>query len=216
MPTPGSHAHDVKRQRLRKELESQGFSDEEAEERARRELADDAGGPSPAATSDRAQGPYGERTGGGDPGAVIELRSPGFSGNTMIPSRHTRSGDNTSPALEWSDLPDGTAELVLRVEDRDAPDGPFTHWLVTGIDPATNGVDEGSEPPGTVWPNSFGERRYDGPEPPIGDDPHRYFFEVVALDEPLALEPGAPEDELRKAVEGRKLAAGTLIGSFAR
>ena len=67
-----------------------------------------------------------------------------------------------------------------------------------------------------MWPNSFGERRYDGPEPPIGDDAHRYFFQLFALDAPLDLSEDATMSDVRDAIGDHRVAAGTLIGLFAR
>jgi phosphatidylethanolamine-binding protein (PEBP) family uncharacterized protein len=67
-----------------------------------------------------------------------------------------------------------------------------------------------------VWPNDFGDARYDGPQPPIGDEPHRYVFRLYALDRPLALAPGTPSHTVREAVEDRHLDVGTLVGLFGR
>ena len=219
MPTPGSHAYDRERQRLRRHLEGEGAFDEDAEKQAARTMASRSR-PNVAARSDRARGPLGERPsarGGGDPGAVLQLRSPAFSDNAMIPPKLTQAGENLSPALEWSPAPPGTAEIALLCEDRDAPGGVVTHWLVTGIDPGVTSIAEGESPSGAVvWPNSFGNRGYDGPMPPIGDDPHRYFFRLFALEEPTALPPHATIDEVHEVLEDRHVATGTLIGLFAR
>lgn len=217
MPTPGSHAHDMKRTRIRRELEHQGVADPDAEERANREAAKEVGGPSPATASDRARGPQGERGRGGGPGAVIDLRSPAFSDNTTIPPRHTQAGENRPPPLEWSTGPEETAEFVLLCEDRDAPDGTATHWLVTGIEPRTTSIDGTSLPADArVWPNSFGGERYDGPLPPIGDEPHRYFFQVFALKRRLDVEPDRGVDALHREIDKHRVATGTLIGLYAR
>jgi hypothetical protein len=216
MPTPGSHAHDLERSRRRRALENQGVPYERAEEQVRRMEDDHSAARSPAAASDRAAGPYGEG-GGGDPGAVMELRSPAFSDNAMMPPRLTKTGQDLSPALEWSPPPEGTVELALLCEDRDAPGGNFTHWLVTGIEPAVTSLEEGTEPLGAVvWPNSFGERRYGGPLPPPGDDAHRYFFRVFALEAPLRVEPNASTDDVGRALDDQRIAAGTLVGLFVR
>jgi phosphatidylethanolamine-binding protein (PEBP) family uncharacterized protein len=46
-------------------------------------------------------------------------------------------GDNQSPPLSWTAPPPGTAELLLVIEDVDAPTGaPFVHcvaWAVNGV-----------------------------------------------------------------------------------
>jgi Raf kinase inhibitor-like YbhB/YbcL family protein len=216
MPTPGSHSYAVQRTRLRGKLDDEGVNDAKADEAANAILQKGNDAVSPAARTDRAAGPYGERGGGGDPGAVVELRSPAFNDHTLIPGRFSLDGDNLSPPLEWSEVPDGTVELALLCEDPDSAGGPFLHWLVTGIDPSVRSIAEGEEVPGTSWPNDFGRRGYGGPRPPVGDDPHRYFFRVYALGSPLDLQPGVDLDTVRAALEGKRLAAGTLVGLFAR
>src|SRR5919197_1211269 len=125
--------------------------------------------------------------------AGIQLRSPAFADHDLIPSRHSRDGANVSPGLEWSGVPDGTAELVLLCEDPDAPSGTFLHWLVTGIDPASAGAAEGQGPPGgKKWIKGLGETGGGGPQPPVGDNPHRYFFRLYALPQPVRL-PAEPD-----------------------
>jgi Raf kinase inhibitor-like YbhB/YbcL family protein len=216
MPTPGSHSYDVQRSRLRTRLENEGVPDQSADDRAASALKRDVRGPNPAAVTDRAAGPLGEQGGGGDPGAVIDLRSPAFSDLTLLPRRCGRDADNVSPAMEWGAVPEDTAELVLMCEDRDTP-ANFIHWLVTGIDPGISAVGEGEKLSGsTSWPNGFGEPGYGGPQPPVGDEPHRYFFRLFALRRRLAMPPGVSSDDVRQAVEEDHLAAGTLVGLFAR
>lgn len=216
MPTPGSHDYDVQRSRLRNRLHDEGLSEQEADARAADILRREVTAQNPAARSDRAAGPYGESGGSGHPGTAIQLRSPAFNDHTMLPNRCARDDANVSPGLEWSAPPAGTVELVLLRENRDTPERVI-HWLVTGIDPGTDGIDEGGKiPEATVWPNGFGEVRYDGPQPPIGDEPHGYVFRLYALDRPLAFPPGTPSGDVRDAVESRHLDVGTLVGLFAR
>jgi phosphatidylethanolamine-binding protein (PEBP) family uncharacterized protein len=64
--------------------------------------------------------------------------------------------------------------------------------------------------------NDFGEEGYSGPRPPVGDGPHRYVFRVVAASGSLGLVAGASADDLRRALEGKELASGTLIGTYQR
>jgi Raf kinase inhibitor-like YbhB/YbcL family protein len=105
--------------------------------------------------------------------------------------------------------------LVLLCKDPDAPTGPFLHWLVTGIDPASGGVLEGQAPPGgRVWPNDFGEKGWGGPQSPAGDDAHRYFFRLYALPGPVGL-PGEPTAaQVHRAVDDAALACGTTVGLY--
>ncbi len=147
----------------------------------------------------------------------LVLRSTAFNDHDVMPGRLSRQGGNTSPPLQWSGVPDGTAELVLLCEDPDAGGEPFLHWLVTGIDPATGEVVEGQAPAhGREWANGFGTAGWGGPQPPIGDEPHRYFFHLYAVREPLALPEHPDVDDVRRAAAKVELASGTLIGTFAR
>ena len=148
--------------------------------------------------------------------AGIELRSSSFSDHDTIPRRHAREAENTSPPLVWSGVPDDAVELALVCEDPDAPTGTFIHWLVTGIDPQTPGVDEGAVPAGgQQHPNGFGEPGWGGPQPPIGDPVHRYFFRVFALGEPVGSVDG-DANAVRAAIEDRQIASGTVVGVYQR
>ncbi|AXK35648.1 YbhB/YbcL family Raf kinase inhibitor-like protein [Streptomyces armeniacus] len=149
--------------------------------------------------------------------AGIDLKSSAFSDHAPVPRRYSWEGDNASPPLTWSGVPDGTAELVLLCEDPDAPSGTFVHWAVRGIDPRTDGVDAGEPPPGsTELVNGFGQRGWGGPLPPPGDEAHRYFFRLYALSGPSALPDAPSADDVHQAVEERQLASGTLVGLYQR
>ncbi|MFI7608259.1 YbhB/YbcL family Raf kinase inhibitor-like protein [Micromonospora sp. NPDC049366] len=149
--------------------------------------------------------------------AGIMLRSVAFNDHDMLPDRFSRDGGNISPPLEWGEVPDEASELLLMVEDPDAGREAFLHWLVSGIQPEAGGIGEGAAPDGArEWPNSFGERGWGGPQPPRGDDPHRYFFRLYALDRPLEL-PDAPQAaDVRRAVKGHEFASGNMVARYAR
>lgn len=148
---------------------------------------------------------------------TIELRSPAFNDHAPIPARFARDGDNVNPPLEWSGVPDGAVELALLCEDPDAPGGTFVHWVVTGLDPSLTGLAEGERPAGAVeGANDYGGTGYGGPQPPVGDPAHRYFFRLYALSEALDISPGATADDVRRAMEGKELAQGVLIGTYQR
>lgn len=145
------------------------------------------------------------------------MRSPAFHEHTLIPERYSYESTNISPPLEWFGIPDGTQEIVLLCEDPDAPTGTFTHWVITGIAPGTTGFDTGAPPAGSVLGrNDFGEIGWGGPRPPVGDEPHRYFFWLYAIDHPLEIPGGAEPGDVRDAISGQSTATGTLVGLFGR
>lgn len=147
----------------------------------------------------------------------VMLRSPAFNDHDLMPQRLSMPGGNTSPPLEWAGVPDGAEELVLLCEDPDAGREPFLHWLVTGIEARSGGVAEGEVPPGgREWPNGFGAIGWGGPRPPVGDDPHRYFFHLYAVPGPLELPARPRASDVRRAATARELGSGTIVGMFAR
>ncbi|MBD0421833.1 YbhB/YbcL family Raf kinase inhibitor-like protein [Streptomyces sp. TRM S81-3] len=149
--------------------------------------------------------------------AGIDLSSSAFSDHTLIARRYAYEGENVSPPLTWSGVPDDAAELVLLCEDPDAPSGTFVHWIVVGIDARSDGVAAGQSPPGgTELVNGYGEQGWGGPHPPPGDEAHRYFFRLYALAQ-LCVLPDAPTaDQVHQAVDDHQLASGTLVGLYQR
>lgn len=217
MPQFDSHAPDVKRSHLRADRERRGVPHVQADQAATARSQPDT---PPEPELERAPTSLSKGSRSLDdqlPPNIIELRSAAFTDHTLIPDRFAHNGPNASPPLQWSPPPEGTQELVLVCEDKDAPSGNFVHWVATGIAPEVDEIPEGALPDGvTQGRNSWGGTGWDGPAPPIGDDPHRYIFRLYAVDEPLGLGPDATAEQVHKAVRGHKLASGTLVGLFAR
>ncbi len=144
----------------------------------------------------------------------MQIESPAFAHEQVIPKRYTCDGDDLSPPLQFKDLPTGTKSLALIVDDPDAPVGTFDHWLVWNISPDALSLKEGAKMvhQGT---NGFGSRKYKGPCPPKGS-PHRYFFKLYALDSLINLPEGSSKDDLEKAMEGHVLGKTHLIGLYKR
>lgn len=145
------------------------------------------------------------------------LRSAAFeNGEGLDPSFTADEEDAVAPPLEWTNPPAGTVELVLIVEDPDAPTPePFCHWLVWGLAPQKGQLLEGEAPP-RVGKNSFGNSEWLLPDPPTGHGAHDYVFQLFALDKPISLMPGASRGDLMGEIEGHVLAAAVLTGTYAR
>jgi len=113
------------------------------------------------------------------------LSSAAFTPGGTLPTAYTCDGAGTAPPLTWSDVPKGTAELVLALSDPDA--GGYVHWMVAGIPPTSVGLTPEKLPPGAVvLANGKGTHAYDPPCPPRGQS-HSYEFTLYALTEPSGL-----------------------------
>ena len=152
----------------------------------------------------------------------LTLSSPAFADGDRIPERYTRMGENFSPPLRWSGVPEGTRSLVLIVDDPDAPGGTFGHWAVYNLSPATRRLEEAQSGEGgpdalRQAKNSFGHTYYDGPEPPRGHGLHHYRFRLAALDTPsLSLPVDIGALALWDAAAARALATAELVGTCER
>jgi Raf kinase inhibitor-like YbhB/YbcL family protein len=145
----------------------------------------------------------------------MELASSAFADGQSIPRRHSCEGENLSPPLSWTGVPDGASSLALILDDPDAPGGTFTHWLAWRLEPAAGGLGEGEAAP-VEGRNDFGATGYRGPCPPPGHGAHRYFFRLHALEDALELEPGAGRAELEQALARRSVAVAELMGTYER
>ena len=66
---------------------------------------------------------------------AFSLESSVFDNAQAIPSRYSCEGEDVSPPLRWTNVPEGTRSLALVVDDPDAPGGVFTRWTARGLDP---------------------------------------------------------------------------------
>ncbi|MGK7392631.1 MAG: YbhB/YbcL family Raf kinase inhibitor-like protein [Candidatus Cyclobacteriaceae bacterium M2_1C_046] len=143
----------------------------------------------------------------------LALSSPKFENGGSIPKKYTCDGENVNPPIKVENLPEDTETLALIIEDPDAPNGTFDHWIVWNINPYLDQINE-HVTPGVEGKNSFGKHHYKGPCPPDGE--HRYFFRIYALNKSLKLQPDAGKIELLDAMEGNVLASGELMGRYKR
>jgi Raf kinase inhibitor-like YbhB/YbcL family protein len=156
---------------------------------------------------------------------ALTLSSPDFAHEGTIPTVHASAragGKDLSPALTWSPAPQDTAQLLLVIEDPDAPTPtPFIHCVAL-LDPSATGLahgalDASNSSAGVRLLRSGRGCGYLGPEPPKSHGPHRYVFQLFAL----AAEPGGavldsakPREVLAAAWD--VLARGRLDGFYQR
>jgi len=151
--------------------------------------------------------------------ASITLQSPSgrpsSSGPLALPAEYTCDGKNTSPALSWQGVPEGTAELVLFAMNTQPVAGKlFFDWAVAGISPDLEEIEAGKLPKGAVvGRNSFGKTDYE--ICPEGSS-ESYVFLLFALPKKLSPGQGFEPLALRKSVSEISSNAGLTALSYAR
>jgi len=153
---------------------------------------------------------------------ALILTSPDFVHLGEIPKKFTCDGDDSSPALSWSGVPQHTKSLLLIVDDPDAPDPAkpkmtWVHWLlynipaiVTELPHAVSALPAGTQQGKNDWKRTG----YGGPCPPIGQ--HRYFHKLYALDIELPDLHSPNKTTLEAAMAGHIIGQAELIGTYQR
>ncbi|WP_269715095.1 YbhB/YbcL family Raf kinase inhibitor-like protein [Caulobacter sp. NIBR2454] len=149
---------------------------------------------------------------------TLKVSSGDFQDGARLLAPFTADGEGKSPSLTWSGAPDGTADVVLMVEDPDAPTpDPLVHAIAWNL-PANGhlAADAISTDDVQTGKNAYMRSDYLPPDPPTGHGPHRYVFQFFALSEPLALTGTPGRKAVLKAMEGKVLAKGRLTGIYER
>ncbi len=168
--------------------------------------------------------------------AKLTVSSTAFKNGEAIPADYTADGRNRSPPLAWTGAPSGTREFALILDDPDAPmPQPFVHWVIYKIPGNATGLPDAVPMGGTVKGTAVAgalqgttgfamfakpggappDPGYRGPAPPPGK-PHHYTFKVYALNAPLDAKDGMTKDDLLKAMEGKIVGQGELVGLYER
>ncbi len=134
------------------------------------------------------------------------------------------SGQNISPALQWSNPPAGTKSFAVTMYDPDAPTGSgWWHWVMYNIPAATTSLADGAgngrnAPSGSAQGmTDFGTKGYGGPCPPVGDKPHHYHITVFALKVDKLDVPGnATSAYIGFNLNANKLGTARVTGLYAR
>jgi Raf kinase inhibitor-like YbhB/YbcL family protein len=155
-----------------------------------------------------------------DTGIVVTCRVQEVSGK--LPDPYSAYFDNRSPPLDWTNVPDVKSWAVI-VEDPDAPrEKPFVHWMIWDIHGEVTALPEGlpnaeflaTPQGGGQGGNDLGGYGWFGPRPPAGHGLHRYYFQVFALDDFLAMGPDTPLVDLLNALKGHTIAKGEMMATY--
>ena len=151
----------------------------------------------------------------------MQLTSPAFDQGGSIPTKHTGEGENISPALNWSNSPQGTKSFVVFCHDPDAPlvsnrgSYGFVHWVLYNIPSSASSLD-GDNQQYASGKNNFDQAGYRGPMPPERHGLHHYYFWILALDIEPALQDNLGLSELLEKVEPHILGMNRLVGTYER
>jgi len=167
-------------------------------------------------------------------GAQMTMTVSGFQDGGTIPVRFSQAapgaapGGGTSPAISWSNAPEGTQSFLLNMHDMEVARGGTTedqaHWVVWNIPASATGLPEGvpggsTRPDGSFQVSASGPM-YRGPGAPANGPPHHYVFEVYALDTMLDVRPTDDAFATRRAVmaaaQGHVLRKAVYLGLFKR
>jgi Raf kinase inhibitor-like YbhB/YbcL family protein len=145
-----------------------------------------------------------------DAAGIFTLQSKTFQDGKMMPKKVANNqasnpncvGENVSPELSWSNVPDGTNSFVLLMSDPEgrAPSG-VSHWVAYGIPASVTGFAEGETSKASEkyvgGKSTMGVGNYSGPCTPPNVSAHHYTFVLIATDfDPKELAPGMTRDEV--------------------
>jgi Raf kinase inhibitor-like YbhB/YbcL family protein len=155
---------------------------------------------------------------------IIEVTSPVFEGGESLPVKYTADGEGLSPPLSWRGVPENAQSVVLLVEDADSPTpNPLVHAIAWDLPGEDGGLgEEALRSPATgqsgakMGRNSYFTASYLPPDPPAGHGPHRYAFQVFALNARPDFGTNPGRGKLLSALKEHAIAKGVLVGKYER
>jgi hypothetical protein len=154
------------------------------------------------------------------PGITVTSTSQRADGS--LEDRHSAYHDNISPPLRWTNVPD-VKSWALVVEDPDAPrEHPFLHWMMWNIAGETNWIPQGignvatpiTPQRGIQGKNDMGGYGWFGPRPPVGHGVHRYYFQMFALSDYLAMGEDTTLNELLNQLKALTIEKGEMMATY--
>lgn len=165
---------------------------------------------------------------------AMVLTVQGFADGAEIPVRFSQAapgaapGEGTSPAMTWTNVPEGTRSFVLNMRDLDVARNRTTedqaHWVVWNIPAGATGLPEGVPRGSRLADGSYQISAtgpmYRGPGAPATGPRHHYMFEIYALNITIDVAPTDDAFETRKivmaAMQGHILGKAVYGGLFRR
>lgn len=149
----------------------------------------------------------------------IAFSSPAFENDDLIPTKFTCHGENVSPPLRWSGVPQNSRSIAIVMDDTYLSANLIRHWSIYNIPVAIRSFEPGFSKKQTTEKsylkvkNDFEQYDYSGPCPPRGEE-HEYVFFIYALSQPLEILPDPDPIALTNAMRGYVIATGSFSGRY--
>ncbi len=157
--------------------------------------------------------------------SLLNFEVTSYPNGSPMPAKFATNqggGENISIGLKWQPVP-AAQSYALLFDDRAPIARNWVHWLVADIPITTTEIPEGASrtdqmPPGSrELVTSWGNKGYDGPQPPIDSGNHEYVATLFALDTAKLSVPENPSRaEFLNQVERHEIARETWSGTFQR
>ena len=145
----------------------------------------------------------------------MRIESEIFINNTKIPTQYTCYGISAQIPLKIFGIPENAKSLAIVVDDPDAPNGDFVHWVIWNIEPNISIIESDKIPSGAIEGNtSLGKPGWVAPCLPFGI--HHYNFRLFAIDRILSIPISSNKADLIHAMDGYIIESATLVGLYGR
>ncbi len=165
---------------------------------------------------------------------ALQVTSTSIKPTGALHKDYTCEGEDYTPHLGWTGVPDDAQSIAIVAQDLDADEGIFAHWVMWGIPADAEEIENNAGrtsalPAGAVeGTNDFELVGWKGPCPPPrflgygstvtdknrGTDRHHHNFNVYALDFAPSLDPGTRRNDLLRAIDGHIVAAGDVTATY--
>ncbi len=150
----------------------------------------------------------------------LTLTTTAFKNGKKIPRKFSGEGENISPPLIFSGVPDKVKSFVLICHDPDAPmvkNGlyGFVHWVLYNI-PGDRRTLEAGTKDFTKGLNDAKRLGYTGPMPPKRHGKHHYFFVLFALKRTVELKKNLSMRAVLEEIEPYTIGVARLLGTYKR
>lgn len=147
----------------------------------------------------------------------LSISSPDFENNGNIPSQFTCDWEDLFPKLNISWIPENTKSLAILIDDPDASNWDWIHFLVGDIpvDWETLELENWEMPEWSVYGvNSWWNLERWWPCPPSWT--HRYFFKIYAFDQILGFQEWFTREEFLESIEKHVIDSTELVWLYSK